>query len=143
MYFPIQPSPSRIGASTLLLTESLPVSDLTDAHMHHFYFCGEPSAPTALVGFELCGTDALLRSLVVSREQRSRGIGRRLVSHAESEARALGVTAMYLLTTTAGNFFSGLGYAPAERELAPEAIRATREFSGICPASSQFMVKRL
>lgn len=143
MYFPIQPSPSRMGASSLLLTESLPVSDLTDAHMHHFYFCGDPSAPAALVGFELCGADALLRSLVVSRELRARGVGKRLVSHAESEARALGVTAMYLLTTTAESFFSSLGYVAAAREQAPEGIRATREFAGICPASSSFMVKRL
>ena len=143
MYFPIHANPSRAGASSLLLTESLPVSDLTDAHMHHFYFCGDPSAPSALIGFELCGTDALLRSLVVSRDQRARGIGKRLVSHAENEARALGVTAMYLLTTTAEHFFSGLGYAPAERAEAPEGIRATREFAGICPASSAFMVKRL
>jgi amino-acid N-acetyltransferase len=143
MYFPIQASPSRIGASSLLLTESLPVSDLTDAHMSHFYFCGEPEAPTAVVGFELCGPDALLRSLVVSQEMRSRGIGKQLVSHAENEARALGVSNMYLLTTTAEPFFSSLGYVKADREQAPEGIRATREFSSICPASSAFMVKRL
>lgn len=143
MYFPIQAGPSRIGASTLLLTESLPVSDLTDAHMSHFYFCGDASAPTALVGFELCGPDALLRSLVVSHEMRSRGIGRQLVAHAESEARALGVRSMYLLTNTAEPFFSSLGYAAADRDQAPESIRSTREFSSICPSSSAFMVKRL
>ena len=143
MYLPIHPSPSRAGASSLLLAESLPVSDLTDANMHHFYFCGDPAAPAALVGFERCGTDALLRSLVVSRELRSRGMGKRLVSHAEDQARALGVSAMYLLTTTAERFFSGLGYVAAERERAPEGIRATQEFAGICPASSIFMVKRL
>jgi amino-acid N-acetyltransferase len=74
---------------------------------------------------------------------RSRGIGKQLVSHAENEARALGVSNMYLLTTTAEPFFSSLGYVKADREQAPEGIRATREFSSICPASSAFMVKRL
>jgi amino-acid N-acetyltransferase len=48
-----------------------------------------------------------------------------------------------LLTTTAEDFFRALGYARIARELAPEAIRTTREFSSLCPASSVVMVKRL
>ena len=143
MQFPILPNPPRIAASSLLLSQALPASDLTDAHMKYFYFCGDSTGPAALVGFELCGTDALLRSLVVSPELRARGMGKRLVAHAENEARALGATAMYLLTTTAEGFFARLGYTSVARDDAPEAIRATREFSSICPASSAFMTKKL
>jgi amino-acid N-acetyltransferase len=143
MSFVISPRPSREAAARLLEAAALPAVDLTDAHMEHFYFCGSPSNPTGLVGFELCGTDALLRSLVVSPNERSHGIGKLLVAHAESEARARGVKTMYLLTTTAESFFLRRGYIPAERERAPQGIRATREFAGICPASSAFMMKRL
>ncbi len=139
----ISSRPAREAAAWLLDAAALPTADLTDAHMEHFYYCGPPSHPIGLVGFEPCGVDALLRSLVVSPEHRSSGIGAKLVAHAEREARAQGVTAMYLLTTTAEAFFLRRGYGASPRELAPGCIRATKEFSGICPASSAFLMKRL
>jgi len=139
----IAPRPSRERATQLLAAADLPTADLTDAHMAHFFFCGPPAAPTALVGFEIHGSDALLRSLVVVPELRTQGIGKRLVARAEREARACGARAIYLLTTTAEPFFARCGYEPADRAHAPEAIRATREFAEICPASSAFMTKTL
>ena len=135
--------PTREGAAKLLEAAALPTSDLTDAHMQHFYFCGSRAEPAGLVGLESCGADALLRSLVVAPDQRARGIGQLLVAHAEGEARARGVKAIYLLTTTAEAFFRHRGYVAAERDSAPGGIRATREFAGLCPASSAFMVKWL
>jgi arsenate reductase len=53
------------------------------------------------------------------------------------------VARIYLLTTTAAGFFGKRGYLPADRDQAPAGIRATREFSGVCPASAAFMVKHL
>jgi amino-acid N-acetyltransferase len=47
------------------------------------------------------------------------------------------------LTTTAESFFAKHGYQRAARESAPAAIRGTREFAGICPASSTFMLRHL
>jgi amino-acid N-acetyltransferase len=135
--------PARAIAARLLQEAELPASDLTDAHMEHFYFCGSPAAPLGLVGLELCGQDALLRSLVVALNERSRGLGKLLVAHAENEARARGIRAIYILTTTAADFFGRRGYVEASRDDAPEAIRATKEFADICPASSAFMVKWL
>jgi amino-acid N-acetyltransferase len=135
--------PARAIAAKLLQEAELPASDLTDAHMEHFYFCGPASAPIGLVGLELCGQDVLMRSLVVAPNERFRGLGKQLVTHAENEARARGIRAIYILTTTAANFFGRRGYVEASRDLAPEAIRATKEFAGICPASSAFMVKWL
>lgn len=135
--------PSRAGAEALLTAASLPASDLTDEHMEHFFFCGAEDAPTALVGIELRGASALLRSLVVRPDLRSTGLGKALVEHAEAHARAHGVRSLYLLTTTAAAFFERRGYVAAPRESAPTEIRATREFSDLCPASSAFMVKQL
>lgn len=111
--------------------------------MEHFFFCGPTAAPTALVGVELCGASALLRSLVVRPEHRSIGLGAALVEHVEGYARSHGVRAIYLLTTTAEAFFARRGYATEHRATAPPEIAATREFAGICPASSAFMMKRL
>ena len=70
-------------------------------------------------------------------------MGSRLVAHAERHARDQGVQSLYLLTTTAEKFFLRRGYARIPREEAPAAIKGTKEFSGICPASSAFMVKQL
>ena len=69
--------------------------------------------------------------------------GKQLVAEAESYARERGVKALYLLTTTAERFFDRLGYSRIEREMVPESIKATREYAGICPASSAVMCKRL
>lgn len=50
----------------LLEAEKLPASDLTETHLEHFFFTGADGAPSALVGLEIYGEAALLRSLVVS-----------------------------------------------------------------------------
>jgi amino-acid N-acetyltransferase len=139
----IYPRPPRSAAAALLEQAALPSSDLTDAHMEHFFYCGSATAPTGLVGLEFCEDAALLRSLVVCADRRGAGLGAALVAHAEAAARARGTRAIFLLTTTAEAFFAQLGYAGTARETAPPAIRSTREFSDICPASSAFMSKRL
>jgi amino-acid N-acetyltransferase len=139
----IERRPSRTLAALLLDSASLPSADLTDAHMEHFFYCGDAAQLIGLVGVELRGKTALLRSLVVSDSHRSAGLGAQLVEHAECYARAAGADAIYLLTTTAERFFAKRGYKAVPRESAPAEIRSTREFADICPASSAFMSKPL
>ena len=140
---PIARTPSLAAAAQLLMASRLPTEDLTEAHCEHFFYMGTASAPDGLVGLELFGEVALLRSLVVADSRRGTGAGSRLLAHAERHAQMHGVRALYLLTTTAEPFFAKRGFARAARDEAPPSIRATREFAGICPASSAFMVKRL
>jgi amino-acid N-acetyltransferase len=111
--------------------------------MEHFFFAGPAERPLAIVGIELHGASALLRSLAVVPEARSAGLGAALVAHAEAHARAQRARAIYLLTTTAETFFAALGFARVARESAPPAIRRTREFAALCPSSSAFMAKEL
>ena len=139
----IQSRPSLHAAIELLTSAGLPTSDLTEAHLAHFFYSGSAAAPSGLVGLEFCGPYGLLRSLVVIPAFRSCGLGRALLDYAESHARAEGARSLFLLTTTAESFFHRHGYATAERASAPAEIRSTREFADICPASSAFMVKRL
>lgn len=139
----ISPRPSLEAAVELLRNAQLPTEDLTDSHVERFFFAGPASRPTGLVGLELFGDVALLRSLVVAEERRGLGDGQRLLAHVEDYARAEGVRTLYLLTTTAEAFFAKRGFARAPRETAPAAIRSSREFAGLCPASSAFMAKQL
>jgi amino-acid N-acetyltransferase len=140
---PIHQHPSRRAAVALLEAAGLPVADLTDAHMRHFFYCGPTSALTGLVGVEFRGEDALLRSLAVLPDRRSTGLGAALVDHAEGHARSRGARSLFLLTTTAEEYFRRRGYRSISRDEAPSEIRSTREFADICPASSAFMVKTL
>lgn len=135
--------PSRDAVVSLLQSASLPTSDLTDAHMNHFFYVGSDAQPSGIVGVEVFGSDALLRSLVVAPNRRRSGLGCKLVTHAEQHCRMSGATAIYLLTMTAEHFFLGRGYRQASRDSAPSAIRSTSEFSGLCPANSAFLSKSL
>jgi amino-acid N-acetyltransferase len=139
----IRGRPPRSTAVALLQAQGLPVSDITDEHLEHFFFVGSVGSPTGLVGLELYGTDALLRSLVVADNARRKGLGSALIYHAEQYAASKGVRSIYLLTTTAEAFFKRLGYECIERSNAPPSIERTREFAGLCPASSAFMLKSL
>jgi amino-acid N-acetyltransferase len=132
--------PAVIG---LLNAASLPSDDLRDEHLDHFLVAGPEGRPSGVIGLEVYGRAALLRSLAVDESMRSQGVGLALVHRAETYAAERGVDSIYLLTTTAERFFQRLGYARCERSAAPASIRATSEFSSLCPASSAFMLKLL
>jgi amino-acid N-acetyltransferase len=135
--------PNEAAVKQLLSESGLPIEDITDQHLQHFFGCGSGSELEGLVGLELYGDVALLRSLAVAAAQRGAGWGSALVAYAERHAQDHGVKFLYLLTTTAESFFLRRGYARLAREEAPEAIQNTSEFAGICPVSSAFMVKHL
>jgi amino-acid N-acetyltransferase len=134
--------PSATAVRSLLTAAKLPATDLPD-ELEHFLACGPRAGPTGVVGLELYGHDALLRSLVVSPAMRGRGCGKALVDAAEAYARDAAVQRMFLLTETAEPFFASLGYFVASRDSAPDAIRGSTEFSSLCPASAAFMWKAL
>ncbi|MCZ2809221.1 MAG: GNAT family N-acetyltransferase [Candidatus Bathyarchaeota archaeon] len=94
-----------------------------------------------MVGLEMHGHVALLRSLVVLVNKRGSSLGAALVSHAEQYAAQQRVYTIYLLTTTAAGFFERHGYSHVSRQTAPAAIAGTSQFSGLCPSSSAFMAK--
>ena len=139
----IRAHPPKVTAVTLLEAANLLTQDLRDEMLPHFFYAGSDGAPQGLVGLELLGSEALLRSLVVESQAQGLGLGKSLVEHAEKHAAAQGVKSLYLLTTTAESFFKRLNYARVDRNAAPPAIQATSEYASLCPASSAFMVKRL
>jgi amino-acid N-acetyltransferase len=135
------PDPAALVA--LLAVSGLPVDDLAPGHRVRFLAAGPSAAPEGVVGLELFGEVGLLRSLAVAVPARGRGLGAALVAAAEAAAREAGAGQLYLLTTTAADFFAARGYAPARREDAPEAILTHPQFTGLCPASAALLMKRL
>jgi amino-acid N-acetyltransferase len=135
--------PALATASAMLQAAGLPVADLSEERLQHFFYLPHEDSTVGLVGLELYAEEALLRSLVVTPSERGQGLGIALVRHAEAYAAARGVRSIYLLTLSAESFFQRLGYTRLERAAAPASIRRTSEFASLCPASSSFMVKVL
>lgn len=125
----------------LLADCGLPVADISADRTQQFFGVRAESGLVAVIGLEVFGAVALLRSLAVSPTHRGRGLAQQLFAFAEQLSASRGVGTLFLLTTTAPAFFGKLGFAPASRSAAPPAIQATPQFSGLCPASSAFLSK--
>lgn len=127
----------------LLIEAQLPVGDLASSRNLKLLGMRNGDRLVGVVGVEIYGRVGLLRSLAVEPTQRNSGFGSSLVSNAETFAAEQGVATLYLLTTTAAQFFARRGYEAVPRSEAPAAIAATAQFSDLCPASSTFMRKVL
>jgi amino-acid N-acetyltransferase len=136
-------SGERAVVSRALAKAGLPVDDLEAPGRLFWRFETDDEVPVGFGGLEVHGPDGLLRSLITLPPVRGRGVGPVMVAAIEFEARLLGCQAIWLLTTSAAPFFERLGYEKCERESVPEAIRASEEFSALCPQSADVLVKRL
>jgi len=123
---------------SLLAALELPSQDV-GGPAQAFLVAREGGSLAGCVGLERCGDDALLRSLAVAPRLQGVGLGRALHAQAVESARAQGVRALYLLTTTAAPFFERAGFERVERTAAPPAVAASPEFSALCPASAVCM----
>ena len=126
-----------------LLTDALLPVDGVAGSLTTFVVAAHDGKLVGAAGLELCGEDALLRSVVVAQEWRSRGLGRELVDRVIAEGNARRLRALYLLTTTAEQFFPAFGFERTTRDGVPDGVRATAEFQTACPASATVMRKRL
>ena len=131
------------GIRQLLSASGLPDEDLTPSHLDHFFVAREEDELVGVVGAELYGTVGLLRSLAVAPSSRGDGVGARLTNAIERYAHRQGVTALYLLTTTAAEYFERRGYQRIERDALPEAIQETDEAARLCPSSATCMRRRI
>ena len=143
----LRPEPARgddlPAIRGLLDACQLPHEDLGAPLLANFVVLRGASGLAGVAGVEVHGRDGLLRSVAIAPEQRQHGLGQALVHACEERARSQGVQALYLLTTTAAEFFARRGYRTTGRKQAPAPIQATREFSTLCPGTAVCMVKPL
>jgi amino-acid N-acetyltransferase len=95
------------------------------------------------VGLEPYGAAAQLRSAAVDPDVRGSGLGHAWVRALLVHATARGVRELYLLTTTAEEFFPRFGFERIAREEVPEPVRESVQFRESCPASATVMRARL
>jgi amino-acid N-acetyltransferase len=128
----------------LLQDSKLPIEGIKP-HIENFIVVKSPEAslgPEVIigcVGLEIYRESALLRSLAVHPDMRKKGLGSRLVDFATGSAKRNGVETLYLLTNTAEEFFKQRGFTLIERELVPDEVRQSIEFTKLCPDAPCFM----
>jgi len=126
----------------LLAAAGLPLDGVAAA-LPSFVVAEADGAIVGVAGLEVCGDNALLRSVAVAPEWRGRRLGRALVEHVIADAEARGIPALYLLTTTAEDYFPSFGFVRMDRGAVPADVRETAEFRDACPASAAVMAKPL
>lgn len=130
----------RRSALTILEESDLPVADL-DEEKPLFVLVGDNSEVVGTGGLEIFGQDALIRSISIKKGMQGRGLGKKLVTELEKIAVSKGIRTLYLLTTTAKDFFQREGYHVIERSEAPKTLQESSEFSSVCPSTATVMKK--
>jgi amino-acid N-acetyltransferase len=126
----------------LLDRTKLPADGLLD-HLQTTFVVRSEGRVVGSAALEVYADGALLRSVAVDPGSQGSGLGHRLIEAATAAAVELGVPALYLLTTTAEQFFPRFGFSQIARDEVPATVQESLEFRGACPASAIVMRKRL
>jgi amino-acid N-acetyltransferase len=136
------PEPARgfdlAPALELLERCELPEKGVAEAFGHYFAVHDDGQL-VALAGLEIHGDFGLLRSVAVDPGYRKQGLAGALVEAALERAQRLKLRAVYVLTTSARDYFARCGFADCPRAEAPDEIRESWAYSTGCPTSSAFM----
>lgn len=108
-----------------------------------FFVAEEATSVVGVMGMEVYGSAALLRSAVVSAAARGTGIGSALMSRLLAGASRRGIHDVYLLTDTAETWFANRGFARTTRDAVPAAVRNSVEFREICSEDAVVMVRAM
>ena len=140
----IRPATSNdLGAvESLLSASNLPLDGVRE-NFSTFVVAEDQGAIAGAIGLEKFGPVALLRSAVVSPDYRGSGVGSRLVEKVLERAEQEGIEELFLLTTTAENYFPRFGFTRTDRLAVPRSMQASAEFQGACPDSAAVMKRRI
>jgi len=130
-------------ALDLLRRDGLAEHGVAERWGHYFVVREDDGRVVGTGGLEVHATDGLLRSVAVEASYRGQGLGVALVDAVVARAVQLDLRSVYLLTTTARDFFLRHGFAECPRDEAPASIRESWEFRTGCPASAVLMKRDL
>ena len=135
---PARPHDLR-GALDLLGRSELTEQDVAERWGHYFVVHEDDGRVVGVAGLEIHGEDGLLRSVAVDPDYRGQGLAASLVEAAMQRAKRVKLRSVYLLTTTARDYFARRGFTECPREEAPAGIRESWEFRAGCPSTATFM----
>ena len=122
----------------LLASNQLPTADIYEKNITLFVGVIENEI-VATIGIERYGNEALLRSLCIKEGFKNQKLGEKMLSYLLNFCAAENIKTLYLLTTTAEQYFVRYGFEKITRDETPKTIQNTREFQDICPASAVVM----
>ena len=126
----------------LLARCGLPSEDVHE-HLVHFITAKRDDVVIGCVGLEVHGNFGLARSLAVAEKYRRHGIAKILCENILEYARKLSMTNLYLTTDASIAYFLKLKFEKLNPQQAPEAIRSTKEFTQLNPATAIFMSRAI
>jgi amino-acid N-acetyltransferase len=126
----------------LLSASDLPLDGVRE-NFSNFIVAEDDGEIAGAIGLEEFGSFALLRSAVVSPGHRGSGVGRQLVEQLLENAEETGIEEVYLLTTTAEQYFPRFGFTRTTRSAVPNSVKASVEFQGACPDTAVVMTRRI
>ncbi len=127
----------------LVAAAGLPDADIADHFPRAYVVLEKEGTVIGSAGLEVHGESGLLRSVAVVPSHRGTGLGRTLTEDRLQAAQSQCLNSVYLLTTTAPEYFTRLGFERVSRESVPTTLQRSSEFSTVCPASAICMVKRV
>jgi len=126
----------------LLTKANLPVEGVKKA-IGLFVVAENNGKVVGVAGVERCGDFGLLRAVAVDPAVRNRGVGTAMTEWLIADSEASGIRALYLLTTTAEDYFPSFGFEKMARDTVPAEIKESSEFKDICPSSATVMYRDL
>lgn len=134
-------SPEKVSEVLALLTlANLPINDIGENVELFSLEMNEETIGTA--GLEINSQIGLLRSVSVLESQKGKGYGFLIVRDLEEYAKTQNIKELYLLTTTAKEFFEKkCNYEVVERANVPTEIQNSQQFTSVCPSSAVVMKK--
>ena len=123
---------------SLLGRADLPGDGLAD-HLRTTIVARSAGRIVGTAAVEPYGESGLLRSIAVDPSMRGCGLGVQLTRAALDLAMQRDIRTIYLLTTTAGEFFPRFGFRSISRSEVDPAVQASVEFTSACCAGAQVM----
>ena len=124
----------------LLVASLLPSRDVGGANQR-FIAASESGRLIGCAGLQVAGPDGLVRSMAVDWTRRNAGLGSRLHARLLFEAALAGVRTLYVVTSTAEDFFAGHGFRKIAAHAVPPELQRSEEFAAFVPGGSAVMAR--
>jgi amino-acid N-acetyltransferase len=126
----------------LLSEHHLPPDGLHD-HVGTLLVARQDGRLVGSAALEMYADGALLRSVAVAPALQRHQLGRELTEAAIRLAQDRQLPAIYLLTTTAADYFPRFGFERVTRADVPAGVQQSVEFTSACPSTAIVMRKLL